>query len=314
MIYYFIDLFNYLLKKMQLFLKNCVFKVEQNCLKMIKHYLLTTIRNLRRNFLYSFINIIGLTLGLTSILFVFAWVFDETSYDNFHPDIQNMYRVESLMSFESPTLWIYTPAPLPDALKRDFNDVQYATIIKRLYKPVVKLNNQPINETGFYFVTPDFFKIFGVQVLTSVPEELISDPYTILISESTAKKYFGDENPIGRNLEVNQKFNYTVKGVFKDFPKNSHLELSFIASFDNLNLTERQKTNWDNYNYFTYITLKPNIDVGIIKSKLKTYHSKFLNKSKTEFQLQKVKDIHLYADSGSGNITYVYIFSIIAVI
>lgn len=281
---------------------------------MIKHYLKSTLRSLRKNFLFAFINIIGLTLGFISILFVFAWVFDETSYDNFHPNVQNMFHVEALMDFESPTLWAQTPAPLPEALKRDFNDVIYSTKIKQFYKPVVKLKDQPVSETGFYFVTPEFFKIFGVHVLSSNPEELISEPNTILISESTAKKYFGHADPIGKNLEVNEKFNYTVKGIFKDYPKNSHLEFNFITSFDNLNLSDRQKTSWGTFNYTTYIALDPNADVELIKENLKTYQKKYKEDGSAEFQLQKVKDIHLYSETGTGNIIYIYVFSVIGIL
>lgn len=281
---------------------------------MIKHYLIASFRNLRKNLLYSLINIIGLTLGISSIIFVFAWIYDETSFDNFHPNVNQLYRVEALMNFESPTLWIKTPAPLSESIKKDFNEIVYSSKIKCLYKPIVKLHNQPIVEKGFYFVTPEFFKMFGLEVFASNPEEIISNPNTILISKSTAEKYFGSENPIGKTLTVNKNDNYTISGVFKDYPFNSHLELNFIASFSNLNLTQKQKEKWDGYSYSTYITLRDDIDIKKFQSKIKNYLANFNDNPIAEFQLQKVKDIHLYADSGKGNITYIYVFTIIGIL
>ncbi len=281
---------------------------------MIKHYLLVTIRNFKRNLLYSLINIIGLVLGIVSVIFVFAWIYDETSYDNFHPYVNQMYRVEALMPFEKPTLWSSTQAPLEESLKEDFSEILYSTKIKYYYNPIIELHNEPINESGFYLVTPEFFKIFGVNTISANPEKLISEPYKVLISESTSHKYFGDDNPIGKNIQVNQKFNYTVKGVFKDYPKNSHLEINFIASFDNLNLSDEDKTDWGRYNYGTYIVLRPEADVELFRSKLKNYMTTIYESSTVELLLQKVKDIHLYAKSGTGNITYIYIFTVIGIL
>jgi putative ABC transport system permease protein len=270
---------------------------------------------------YSLLNIVGLAVGITSCLLILQYVLYERSYDQFQRDSADIYRLrldcyqKDELAWQSATVY---PAFAP-TLKADFPEVVDAC---RLHDAEMVITN-PETQVKFaekkgYYADPSFLKMFGVQLLAGDAATALTGPNKIILSESMAKKYFGQTDVIGRRLEEKDPDlfqSYEVTGVFQDYPKNSHLILDYLLSYRTLgaeiqqtwnDTTNATETNWGWYDFYTYLQFKPNTDIDEFRAKLPDFTNQYINAPRkernpdlstlNEIDILPLSDIHLYSN------------------
>lgn len=301
---------------------------------MFKNYLKTALRNLLRNKFYSLINIAGLAIGITACILIMLYVQSEFSYDKFHKNADRIYRVNlyavlSDNEFNTPT----TSVPLAEKMQEELPEIEEAVRILDISQPVIKHNNILYNETKWYYTDANFFDVFTTQFIFGNPEGALTQPNSVVLTASTAEKYFGKENPVGKYLTKENDADYLVTAVIKDFPQNSHLKPNFLASLTGQEVIKNPR--WTNNMIYTYFLLKDGFtkndaDAGFVQL-VEKYVSPEVKQSmgvsfdelkaqgaKYQWYSQPIKDIHfdtkLMIDlEPGGNRSYIIIFSIIAV-
>lgn len=294
---------------------------------MLKNYLLISFRNLRKQFSYSLINIAGLGLGLATALLLILWVSHELSYDSFHSKADRIYRSSMEYSFGGQvSKTLVSPTALLPALK-SFAEVEEGV---RVYNPsgwspfIVKKDENIFQESKFFFADSTFFQVFDFELISGNKQKALTEPYAVILTENTAKKYFGNEDPVGKTLTVNNSREYSVTGVLKNIPSNSILHFDFLGSFNSLAVS-REKPFWWSANYQTFFVLHKNASLTELDRKLNDLVKKELAAEITNegdyvrYNSMKLTDIYLRSDYSTeeaslGDIKYVYIFSVIAVL
>ncbi|MDE3213155.1 MAG: ABC transporter permease, partial [Bacteroidota bacterium] len=300
---------------------------------MLKNLFKTAWRNLTKNKFISFINLFGLTVGLTSCLLILTYLLYELSYDRYDKDADQVYRVTRTFfnGNGQKTLELSTIAPpFGYYFPTDFPEIQKMTRLENIGNTAFRYKDKLIEEPNVYFADENLFDIFSIKVLEGNPKTALAEPFTVMLTEETAKKYFGDEDPMNKVLRANNQFDVKVTGIFQSFPSNSHLHPNVLVSFNTLNNPlvygqDNLRTNWGNNSFFTYIKLPKNYD----PKRLEAQFPAFLNKhmagyfgatepaKATKLGLQKLTDIHLYSHTDyeaepNGDINRIYIFSAIA--
>jgi len=276
---------------------------------MFKNYIKIALRNIKKQRGYSFINITGLAIGLACFILIFMWVQDELSYDTFHENGENLYRTTLITS---DGIWGSSPWALVPALKKDFPEIirgtRYAqTAILTQYK-----------DNSFYeewaLVDPDFFEMFSFSFIEGDPKSAFSNLNSVVITERTAEKYFGNSDPMGEVITFNNRIDLAITGVIQNIPTNSHMQ------FDLLTLPvhyfgEARTRTWS-ADCASYILLQSNADPENIRRKIHGTINKYDTRTNVQYYvgIQPLKKIHLYALNGTHPIVYVYVFSFIAVI
>lgn len=289
---------------------------------MFKHYFKIALRYILRQKFYSFINIAGLTIGMACCMMITLWVRDELSYDRFHQNAEAIYRVyhyESTTPQNSPSA--LTPPPMAAALKKDFPEIIKATRFGTWLKRLVTYQDKHFNETKYMHADPDFFAMFSFPFVKGDPATAFSNPYSVVITETAAAKYFGREDPLGKTLTVNHTFDVAVTGVIQDVPSNSSLEFDLLSPFDILIkefIGEKNRSNWGFNSFSTFVMLPRNASSDNLSQKLNGYLKKLEPESTYEMALQPFIDIHLFSKldhdyKNLGDIKYVWIFSALAV-
>jgi putative ABC transport system permease protein len=290
---------------------------------MLQNYLLTALRSIRKNFTFSLINIFGLALGLTVTLMLAAWVTDELSYDKFHARANDIYRVSLEYGFGGQTAKTsVSPTALLPAVRKNFQEVESGV---RVYNPsgyspfIVKHEDKLFQEDHFYFADSTFFQVFSYRLLRGNPAKALTEPASVILSEAMAKKYFGNDEPVGKILNINNTREYTVTGIIEDAPGNSYLKYDFIGSFASLRQATEQ-FSWWSANYQTFVLVNANADVPQLVSKTNNLVEKEL---KSEFSSPSdyviynwtpLTDLHLRSTANDemetvSSIQYVYLFS-----
>lgn len=283
---------------------------------MIKNYLKIALRNIKKHTWYSFINIAGLAIGMTCCILILLWVQDELSYDRFHENASDIYRVIQDINFaDHSTTWTITQGPLGPSLKKDFPEIINAT---RITGRGLRLTH---NDRSFDEVVgmadPSIFEMFTFPLIKGNPATALSDPNSIVLTEEMAEKYFGDENPIGKTIQADNEYDFLVSGVLKKIPHNSHLQFDFIIPFifgRELNYTVDR---WGNSQFRTYVQIQKGIPVQEVIQKISGYlYEKPTIEKDARLNLQPLTRIHLHSnyefDSAHGDITYVALFSLVA--
>lgn len=301
---------------------------------MLKNYFKTAWRNLLRNKIYSIINILGLSLGMTACFFIFQYVNFEKSYDRFNKNAPNIYRVpisySGGLSDAPPSARNY--AALGPAMKRDIPEV--VDVVRLLsYKSFSKSNymtyeegaqKKAFFENNIYFADSSFFNVFSCPLIRGDKRNCLSDLDAIVISESMARKYFGNQDPINKILVSNGKFPIKVTGVFADIPGNSHLKFDALVPLGPALKEWKQEDNWGWDAFYTYVLLSPGTDAKRVETKIPALIDKYLGKVEKElnfrfsFHLQPLTDIHLkshYNDEVevNGDAKEVFFLSVIGV-
>ena len=300
---------------------------------MVKNYLRIAIRNLKKYKAFSFINIIGLAVGTACCILIFLYVADELSYDKFNVKADQIYRIYLQGRIHNSELNVAaSPAPMGLAMLNNIPEVENFTRVRSFGFPVMRYKNKAFSEEKFYWADSTFFQIFTVKFLEGNPNNALTKPNNVVITEATAKKYFGDEDPMGKILNADHRRDYIVTGVVKGFPRNSHFHFDFLASLSTYE--DSRSTFWLSNNYSTYIVLHKGTDpdkvLGTMKEMVKKYVGPQIKAAagvsleqfesagnKYGYNLQPLASIHLhshldYEMEPNSDISYIYIFSAIA--
>ncbi len=301
---------------------------------MIENYLKIAFRNILRNKVYSFINIVGLSIGIASCLVILLYVQYEFSFDRFNKNYSRIYRTASEISFSGKTIKAAVSSDkLGPALKDDVPGVENYTRIFDLgmiARQLVKFQDRSFYTRGFMFVDSSFFSVFSYKLLEGNSSSALSVPYSIVITKSAALKYFGDRDPVGQVVQLEQgdtTLNFTVTGVVADPPSNSSLQFQFLSSFSTLytNWWAHDITigKWGTISYYTFILSSHSQSAGNLRKELALFTEQHL-KGNPELEgmsvsviLQPLKDIHLrshldYDFPSNMDIQTLYILSVIA--
>jgi putative ABC transport system permease protein len=301
---------------------------------MIKNYFKIAWRNLMKYKFISFINLFGLTVGLTCCLLITTYILNELSYDRYNKNAGNIYRVtrsfnnkEGIVSLNlstiSPPFGYYFPT--------DFPEIKKMTRLLDNGTTPLKYKDKLINEPDVYFADENLFDVFTLDVLKGDPKTALKEPFSVMMTEETAKKYFGNEDPMNKVLIANNQFDVKVTGIYKGFPPNSHSHPGILVSFNTLKDSavygaENLRTNWGNNSFFTFIVLPQHYDTKRLIAQFPAFmdrrmdHKDYngdLPSKYNKLGLQKLTDIHLYSHTdyeaeANGDINRVYIFSAIA--
>ncbi|HEY9045025.1 MAG TPA: ABC transporter permease [Ohtaekwangia sp.] len=287
---------------------------------MIKNYLKTSFRNLLRYKSYSFINIVGLTTGLATSIFIFLWVIDELSYDNFHANGDRIYRVMSNFTYTDgkiETGWA-TPLKLSDVMQHEIPEIDQTLRLSWNSSMLFKYGEKSLNENGFY-ADSTIFSIFTFPIVRGNAGNPLPNEKSVAISEKLAHKFFGDEDPVGKVFRVNQLYDLEVSSVFADIPKNSTLSFDFVVHYDLWVKENTWASNWGSNGMQTYATLKPGANLeaankkifDIIKKNCKDCINNPFLYPYTELRL---RDNFENGKIAGGRIDYIYSLSIVGLI
>ena len=269
---------------------------------MLKNYLKLTIRTIRRNKIYSFLNITGLAIGLAIFIIIALYGQYEWSFDKHHGHSDRIYRIlhQSMDERIKREPSAYTPAPLAPAIVDIFPEVESAARITcRFNIPVVFGDNRFFEEI-VYFAENEAFEIFSIPFLTGDPKRALSQPSTIVLSERMAQKYFGGDDPVGKTLMLKGSLSYTVTGIIENMPENSHLSMDFIMPFvEFFRFLNLDPQSWATSNYYSYILLREGILAEEFERKLNDNIYRGIEieeRRKKTFYLQPLSSIHLQTD------------------
>jgi putative ABC transport system permease protein len=290
---------------------------------MFKNYLLIAFRNLKRNKLFSGLNIFGLGTGLACSLLIFLWVQDEVSYDRFNTHERYLYRVTARLAGVEAAV---TPAPLTQAVRGNIEGITNATKLVPIHS-IVTVGDQAFDEKNIFYADTNFLRMFSYPLVQGNKEAALSSPTEVVLTQSLAVKYFGTENAIGRRLHVandSAGSDLVVSAILKDIPANSHLHFDMLIPMLLYDRTLNSNYVWGNYEVYTYLQVDDHFNATALnlrsleRSIDALYKQNDNTNSKGEFFLQPLRDIHLHSHllvdvEGQGNLQHVTIFSLVAV-
>ena len=300
---------------------------------MFLNYLKIAIRNLKKNKGYSFINIFGLAVGIACCIVILLFIQNEFSYDKYNVNYDSIYRVRlSAVIGNNPIESASSCAPCGPSFKQEIPEVENYTRLRNYGFPVIRYKDKAFSEERFYSVDSSFFDVFTVHFIEGNPRTALTEPNTVVITESTAIKYFGKEDPVGKMINADKRRDYLVTGVINDFPANSSFHYDFLASIYSYDIQNDQL--WLSNNYETFLRVQNGSGLDELNKKISrvardhigpqlqkivgiSYEQLYAGGSKYEYLLQPLSDIHLRSHldfelEPNGDITYIYIFSIIA--
>ena len=270
---------------------------------MFRSYLKLTIRDLKFNKGYFIINLLGLIIGITAFTLIVLWIKTETSYDKFHKNANDIYRVDYLL-YEEGILEQHSASGshgIGREIKNAFPEVLDYTRFHHM-ESLVKYGDETIKERNILYAQSSFFNLFSFPLVMGKADSTLLDLNHAVITEETARKYFGDENPMGKVITIEGATDYEITGVVKSIPQNSHFKFDILLSYDNLIQSSRRWDNsWVSDRVYSYILLTPGADVEALQAKLPQIPESFIGKSMKEafylleYKLVKLADIHLYS-------------------
>jgi len=291
---------------------------------MLRNYFKVAIRNLLRQKGFSFINIVGLALGIACTTLIGMWVSDELSYDKFHQDHDRIYRITATLP-EMKVHAAVSPAPLALATKNELPEIEDVVRISDLKRDLMQVGDVKFEEEGVLYADSNFFRMFSFQFIKGDRERALQNPEGIVISEEMAMKYFGSVDVLEKTIKKNNKEDFTVTAVMANVPDNSHLQFDFVQPMSFLARENGDLKNhvWDNFNWFAYVKLTKKASqsqstVADLEKKIQAIYKKNEPIVKAAFVLQPLSKIHLYSNfladlPGHGRAQNVYIFMIVAV-
>jgi putative ABC transport system permease protein len=248
---------------------------------MFKVFLKTGWRNLRKNRVFSFINIFGLTIGITCCMMIYLFIMNEYSFDTFHQQKDRIYRV--MRGYDSTKSRApYLSGPYAPALLNDFpNEIKKAVRIM-ITNGMISFDNKAFNERKLYLADDGFFSLFSFPMIKGNAETALKEPGSVVLTASTAKKYFGNEDPMGKVIVFDKNYQLKVTGIVKDIPSNSHLDFDLVVPLSNY--YGRSWFNvWINNNFYTYLLLDKRADVVKIEKRLPQFMDKYMGKDMARF-------------------------------
>ncbi|SDW17529.1 putative ABC transport system permease protein [Hydrobacter penzbergensis] len=303
---------------------------------MLKNYFITAWRNLIKRKAFSFINIAGLSIGISVCFIIMLYVQDELNFDRFNKNADRIVRIVFKADINGGKIYEANVMPqVASAMTKDYPEVEDATRLRVAGAPKISYKGRNFRDDELVFVDPNFFSIFTLPLIEGDVKTALKEPNTLVITKAAAKKYFGNENPIGKTLVFTSNNNepFKVTGLIDKVPVNSHFQFDLFGSMTGLN--EAKSDSWMGSNFFTYILLKPGSDYKKLEAKLPGMVEKYMGPQIQQqmgvsleqfrkkgnglgFVLQPLTSIHLYSHSNyeltsPGNVMYVYIFSAIAI-
>ena len=302
---------------------------------MLKNYWKTAFRNLSRYKFISFINLFGLTVGLTCCLLIGIYILHETSYDRYNSKADRTWRVTRSFNNKEGIVSLHLGAvapPFGPLLKNDFPDIQKVTRLLPTSNAPMRYEEKVFNEKDLFFADSNFFSIFDVSLLKGNPQTALTDPFSILLTPDVARKYFGDADPINKFIRMDNRYNFKVTGIFQPFPNPAHMHPQVLLSFNTLKDSaiygeKGLQTNWGNNSFFTYLLLPKDYPAKSLEAQLPAFVDRHMPTDGapagikphqfTKLFLQPLTDIHLHSHldeeiEENGDINRVYIFGAIA--
>ena len=290
---------------------------------MIRNYFLIALRNLWKNKVFSAINIFGLSTGLPCCILIFLFIQYELSYDKFHVESKNIYRVTSAFKGKPDMANLaVSPAPWAPLMKKDFPEIKnYVRLLKDEKASIGQPGEQHFYETKMLYADSTIFEVFSINLVVG-DKQALDGPNTIVLTRKAAHKYFGNENPIGKTLEINsfgRNFVVEVSGIVEELPGNSHFNFNSLVSLRTLG---DLSSLWSFHMFQSYLLLHPNVDAGALERKMPGFVQKYiLNNPAADgdqrISLQSLTSIHLHSQmtgelEANSDITFVYVFAAVA--
>jgi putative ABC transport system permease protein len=293
---------------------------------MLKYYFILAMRNISKRRLYALINITGLAIGLTSFILIALYIIDELSYDRHHKNAENIYRV--INKYDSQGVGEESsscPFPVGDYLAFEYPDMVQSVV--RFYNNwsspcFIEYGEKRFKEHRFFYADSTIFEIFDIPLVNGNPETVLKEPGSVIMTESTARRYFGDEDPIGKTMNVDGFFTVSVTGIMKDPGTQSHFTFDILASMSTMRELwgGRMPQTWVWNPFWTYVLLKEGVNPEDLNRKLPGFVQKYFYDAEKEhisLYLQPLLDIHLrsaldYEIEHNGNIVYIRILGVIA--
>jgi putative ABC transport system permease protein len=291
---------------------------------MWKNFLKIAYRNILRHKGYSFINIAGLAIGMACCIVIMLWVLDELSYDKYHANADRIYRLWVDANFGAPFRTALSMAPAASALVEEYPEVLATARIGSPGSISISYGDNLIQERGVAWADNSIFDVFTLPFVSGDPETALKLANTLVITEEMAEKYFADEDPLGKVLRLGGSDNYTVTGVIRNVPHNSHVTFNMLRSMETLTVRNRaDMEHWFNIQYYTYLLLAEGVNFKDFEAKLSEFVDRHMGEILTasggtlDCYLQPLTDIHLRSHlqgelGANGDITYVYLFTLIA--
>jgi putative ABC transport system permease protein len=302
---------------------------------MLRNYVTIAIRNLNKYRFYTLVNVFGLTVGITACLIILLFVRFELSYDRFHEHADRIFRVDWELSFgESSAHNAAVTPPMAEAIVRDYPEVEAAARFRYNGSSQFKRNAENIVESRVVYADNDMFRVFTIPFIAGNPANALKEPHSMVISETCAEQFFPNENALGKTLIKDNAILYTITGVVKDIPENSHFHYRMFLSMEGLD--ESKNGNWIGGPFNTYLLLRADANPMALEGKLPAMVEKYLlphastvlgssfmddfrqGGNYLKLHLRRLTDIHLYSHlrnelEANGDISYVYLFSVVAV-
>ena len=303
----------------------------------MKDFIINTTRLMRKRAGYILLNIGGLAIGLTSFLFISLYVINERSYDRFHRNYENIYRIKVVGQMAGSKLdQTVTAAPMAQAVLQDYPEVLKVTRVRQMGDWLIRFGDKKFNEDGVMFADSTFFDVFDFKLIKGDPQTALVRPRSMILTEEYAKKYFGEQEPLGQRMIVeSDTVLYTVTGVLRNVPDNSHIKFDMLASMSTYPGLANDQF-WVSHSFLTYIVVRDGTDRSVLQEKFQEMVIKYVGPQLKEiigqtiedfrkagndfsYVLEPLKDIHLkgatqYNLEPPGSLTTVYIFAVIAIL
>ena len=299
---------------------------------MFKNYIKIAIRNIFKNKIYSFINVIGLAIGLAGFILITILIKNELSYDTFHKKADRIYRVVEIQNQDNigKIKVAVTMGPLAKAMKDYFAGVENSARMVPSPPIFCKIGVKGFYEKDVSFADPSVFDVLTIPFIEGNQKTALVSPFSIVLTKSAANKYFGNEDPLGKTLTISGIFgteDYNITGVIKDYPKNSNMSFTMLGSYSTMEHYVSWIKQWNNNTLATFVLLKPGVSPEQIDRQFKAFIKQYIppdpqtgKQSDLQMYLQPIKDLHLYSSdivyqtyrNNQGSISTVYIFSAIA--
>jgi putative ABC transport system permease protein len=291
---------------------------------MFRNNLIIAWRNIKKSKTHSALNILGLAVGMAVFILIMLYVRYELSYDRYHANARNIYRViYSGASYLGSNMWAMTPAPLAPATARDIPEVLEATRIKVSDDVLINIEDKHFLEKQIYWTEPQTFEIFSLPLVRGERAAVLNDPFSVLLSERAARRLFGDSDPIGRTITLagSPAVDFKVGGIFRNIPTKSHFIMDIVAPFETeAKLQNRDLTQWGNSYLYTYVLLRDGVEARAVERKFSALVRKHVaEKDSNPYSLQALARIHLNSHinaeiSPTGDGRFVLLFASIAVL
>ncbi|MEO1054583.1 MAG: ABC transporter permease [Bacteroidota bacterium] len=296
---------------------------------MFKNYLKVSLRALLKHKVYALLNVLGLTIGLTCSIIIFLFVYDETSYDQFHEKANRIQRLACIYYLPNEAGSEVNASMGPVVGPQMVEDYPEILQVVRLRVQGSKVIQKPGTDDRLfetlYIADSNFFDLFTFPLIDGDEETALVEPFTMVISQDAAQKYFGNLDVIGKTLNLPEdSIQYSITGVFDELPSNSHLQFDFVASMQTLYSLNTYMNGWWNFNTYSYVEVAEHTNMEALTEKVKLISRNYIADQedgsgyRQEYFFQPIKDIHLNSDlryeiSANGKASYVYIFMVVGI-